>query len=273
MTMKTRTMRHRLGQKTTRSLLVNHLCQRYRFSPAVAESLTNDLETLLLGREEQAPLAEGQVLYPAVRAEEPAGKPLKDCQYTMVRLTLFPRDDLAFAQQHSLHELKKHVLARLSAEADAQGAPLTYEDLARLLFADRKTIGQFVRELRAERVSVVTRASYTDASASVSHHRPIVRLFLLNYTETQIAQRTHHTLSRVEAYLRDFLRVAIAHRQGYGPAAIRHLLGLGQRVVDKHLAHYQELAASPVWQGRLEPKVRFYETALHTPAGQKGGRS
>ena len=54
------------------------------------------------------------------------------------------------------------------------------------------------KELRAEGKTIVTRATYTDASASISHHRPIVELFLLNYTETEIAQRLNHTLGRVE---------------------------------------------------------------------------
>ena len=126
-------------------------------------------------------MAEGQtctelverVLYPAVKADEPAGKALKDCQYVMVRLTMFAKSDIAFRQQHGLRELKKRVLHRITEEANAQGGALTYEDLSWLLFADRKAIGQYIRELRTEGKRIVTRATYTDASASVSHHRPI----------------------------------------------------------------------------------------------------
>jgi hypothetical protein len=269
--MKTRTVWSRLAHKCRRNLFTSHLGRRYRFSPAVAECLADDVETYLSQLRSDTPLAEGQILYAAVRATEPAGKALKDCQYTLVRLTLFPPQDLAFQQQHSLRELKKHVLARITQEADAQGAPLTYEDAARLLFADRKTIGQLVGELRAAQQPVVTRASYTDASATVSHDRPIVRQFLLGYSETEIGQRTQHTLPRVEGYIRDFLRVALAHRQGFSAPAIRRLTGLAQRVVDKHLAHYQELAASPVWNDRLERRMRFHETSLGASPSQKGG--
>jgi len=155
------------------TLVTNHLRQRYSFSPVVAEALSDDLQLLSHEMNGASQLAEGQILYPAVKADEPSGKALKDCQYVMVRLTMFARSDIVFQQRHNLKELKKRVLQRITEEADAQRAPLTYEDLSRLLFADRKTIAQYIRELRAEGKTIVTRATYTDASATISHHRPI----------------------------------------------------------------------------------------------------
>jgi hypothetical protein len=268
--MKTRLPADRLRDKSSATLVANHLRQRYDFSAVVAEALTDDLQLLSQQMNGSPQLAEGQVLYPAVKADEPAGKALKDCQYVMVRLTLFARSDLAFQQQSRLKELKKCVLHRITEEANAQGGPLTYEDLSRLLFADRKTIGQYVRELRAEGKTVVTRATYTDASASISHHRPIVKLFLLNYTEAEIAQRLNHTLGRVEGYLKDFLRICIAHRQGYTVEGIRHLTGLAKRVVEKHLEHYAELSASPFWKDHVECKLHFYEASLGADPAKKG---
>jgi hypothetical protein len=94
---------------------------------------------------------------------------------------------------------------------------------------------------------------------------------LLDYTETEIAQRTNHTLNRVEAYIKDFLRISIVHRQGYTPEGIRHLTGLAKGVVEKHLAHYAELSASPVWKERLERKLRFHEASIGAGAAKKGG--
>ncbi|MDK1119061.1 MAG: DUF1670 domain-containing protein, partial [Anaerolineae bacterium] len=171
--------------------------QRYKFSPVVAEALSDDLQLLLNRMNGGSQLTDGQVLYPAVKAEEPAGKALKDCEYEMVRLTIYAQGDITYQQQHGLKTLKKHILHRITEESDAQGAPLTYEDLSRLLFADRKTIVRYIQEMRAEGKTIVTRATYTDASATISHHRLIVRLFLLDYTESEIGQRHNHTLSRV----------------------------------------------------------------------------
>ncbi len=142
--MKTRSLTDRLQDKSITTLMANHLQQRYHFSPAVAEALTDDLRLLSDQVTGSSQLSEGQILYPAVKASEPAGKPLKDCQYVMVRLTLFARSDLACCQRHGLKALKKRILLRITDEADAQGAPLTYEDLGWLLFADRKTIGKYI---------------------------------------------------------------------------------------------------------------------------------
>lgn len=268
--MKTRQSADRLQQKSAVMLVTNHLRQRYHFSPVVAEALSDDLRLLSERVNGSSALVHGQMVYPAVRADEPAGKPLKDCQYVMVRLTLYAAEDLVYLQQHGLKELKKRLLLRITEEADAQGAPLTYEDLGRLLFADRKTIREYIQELRAAGHAVVTRSTYTDASAAVSHHRQIVEQFLLNYTETEIAQRQNHSLTQVEGYIKDFLRVSVAHRQGYTVEGIRHLTGLAKGVVAKHLAHYDELAGSPVWRDRLEGKLRFYEASIDADLAKKG---
>jgi hypothetical protein len=268
--MKTRHRRDRLNDKSLTTLMTNHLRRRYHFSPVVAEALTGDLQAMSHHMHGGSPLAEGQILYPAVKAQEPAGKALQDCEYAMVRLTLFAHSDLKFQKHHNLKDLKKCILARICTEADVQGAPLTHEDLARLLFADRKTIGHYIEELRSEGEVVVTRSTYTDASASISHHRPIVKLFLLRYTETEIAQQTNHTLGRVEAYIKDFLRVSIAHRRGYTLEGVRHLTGLSKRVVEKHLDHYAELSTSSHWHEHLERALHFYETVLAGDLVKKG---
>lgn len=268
--MKTRLSADRLQQKSAAMLVTNHLRQRYHFSPVVAEALSDDLQLLSEQVKGSSAPVDGQVVYPAVLADEPAGKALKDCQYVMVRLTLYDAQDLVHLQHHGLKELKKRVLLRITEEADAQRAPLTYEDLGRLLFADRKTIRQYIQELRSAGHVIVTRSTYTDASAAVSHHRQIVEQFLLNYTETEIARRQNHSLTQVEGYIKDFLRVAVAHRQGYTLEGIRHLTGLAKGVVDKHLAHYQELVGSSVWQERLECKLRFYETSIDAELAKKG---
>jgi hypothetical protein len=271
--MKARTPADRLQEKSPETLVTNHLRRRYQFSPVVAEALSDDLQHLSHRMNGCSQLTEGQILYPAVSAHEPAGKALKDCEYVMVRLTLFARSDIDFQQQHGMSALKKLILHRITEEADAQGGPLTYEDLSRLLFADRKTIRQYIQDLRAEKQRIVTRATYTDASASISHHRPIVKQFLLNYTESEIAQRVKHSLSRVEGYIKDFLRICVTHRQGYTVEGIRHLTGLAKGVIEKHLAHYRELCTSCFWKEHLERKLCFYESSIDAQLAKKGAQA
>ena len=268
--MKVRSPSERLQEKTKETLVMNHLRQRYHFSPVVAKALSDDFQLLTQQMKGGSELEEGQIRYPAVKMSEPAGKALKACEYVMVRLTMYAKADIEIQQQEGLKGLKKHILKRITTEADSQGGPLTYEDISRLLFADRKTIGQYIEELRIEDKTIVTRATYTDASATISHHRPIVELFLLNYTETEIAQRQNHTLGRVEGYIKDFLRICISHRQGYSVEGIRHLTNLAKGVVEKHLQHYAELKVSSCWNERLERKVRFYEISINAELAKKG---
>lgn len=112
--MKTRSPSDRLQDKSITTLMTSHLQQRYHFSPAVAEALTDDLRLLSDQVTGSSQLGEGQILYPAVKTSEPAGKPLKDCQYVVVRLTLFAKSDLVYRQRHRLKELKKRLLLRLT---------------------------------------------------------------------------------------------------------------------------------------------------------------
>ena len=70
--MKTRSPADWLQEKSASTLVANHLRQRYRFSPVVAEALTDDLLLLSQQINGSSQLTEGQILYPAVKASEPA---------------------------------------------------------------------------------------------------------------------------------------------------------------------------------------------------------
>lgn len=78
--MKTRSPSDRLQEKSVMTLMTNHLRQRYHFSAVEAEALTDDLRLLSDQVTGSSQLSEGQILYPAVKASEPAGKALKERQ-------------------------------------------------------------------------------------------------------------------------------------------------------------------------------------------------
>ena len=222
--MKTKPARDRLKEKNGRGLLVNHLRNRYAFSPAMAETLAEDALYL---RTISAPgaRADGQIIWYAVKASEPAGKALKDCEYERVVLTLHHPDDIAYRHQHGLPELKQHVLKRISDEAMLQGAPLTHEDLAAILHMDRVTVGDHIAALKAKGETVMTRSHITDAGRGVTHKRSIIKMRLLGVPETEIVGRTKHHLSSVERYIDGFLRVALSHRHGDPPQLISRITG------------------------------------------------
>ena len=103
--MKTKPARDRLGDKNGRGLLVNHLRNRYAFSPAMAEVLAEDAHYLrmITARDRRQ---DGQIVWYAVKHTEPAGKALKDCEYEAVLLTLHHPDDIAYRHQHGVVQLR-----------------------------------------------------------------------------------------------------------------------------------------------------------------------
>lgn len=269
--MKTRSLPERLDEKTAQALLTNHFRERYHYNPAMAEAIFKDavfVRTLLnpTARED------GQIIRYLPKATEAAGKPLKDCEYVAVRLTLYAVGDAEFLATHGPKALRQHRLQRLCDEATAQGAPATQEDLAVLLGCHRSTIIRDMAEMKARGREVITRGDVTDQGRGVTHKRPILSLYLLGWPPTEVARRTGHTLESVENYIEPFFRVACLHTEGKALGVICRLTQLSRTLVEEYLALYQELAADPVFAEPLTKRLQFFSEGLW-PLGEKGGDS
>jgi len=78
--MKTRSLSERLEDKSAQALLTNHFRERYNYNPAMAEAIFQDtvfVRTLL----DPTAREDGQIIRYFPKATEPAGKPLRDCEY------------------------------------------------------------------------------------------------------------------------------------------------------------------------------------------------
>jgi biotin operon repressor len=268
--MKTTPTRDRLKKKNIRGMLINHLRTRYNFSPAMASVLAEDalyLRTILAPVNRQ----DGQIIWYAVKGTEPAGKPLKDCEYVAVTLTLHHPDDIAYRHAHGLRELKRRILKRITQEATFQGAPLTHEDVGAILNMDRGTVADHIAMLRSGGKKVLTRAHFTDAGRAVTHKRPIIQMRLMGVPETEIALRTGHHLSSVERYIDGFLRVALSHRQGDAPQLISRITGFSLFLVNEYIALYEELTQDETFVVPLRKWLEFYADGLLPRRGEKGG--
>lgn len=80
------------------------------------------------------------------RAEAPLGRPLTEADFVSVRWTLSTVSDAAIPDAT---ERRRHILRRLLAEAGAQGAAPTDDDLARALGVARRTIERDMAALQA----------------------------------------------------------------------------------------------------------------------------
>jgi len=269
--MKTRSFSERLDDKSAQALLANHFRERYNYNPAMAEAIFRDtvfVRTLL----DPAAREDGQIVCHFPRATEPAGKPLKDCEYIAVRLTIYAAGDAEFLAERGPKAFRRHRLKRICDEALAQGGPASQEDLAVLLGCHRSTIIRDIAEMKAQGSQVVTRGDITDQGRGISHKRPILKMYLLGYPPSEVARRTNHTLESVEGYIEPFFRVACLRSEGKGLGAICRLTKLSRSLVEEYLAFYEDMLIDPLFAEPLAKRLHFFQEGL-LPLFEKRGAS
>jgi len=247
----------RQSRKTLEGLVASHLSSQYHLPPRAAQTLCED--ALVFGRLWGTQTrAAGQILFHAVAMDEPAGKPLRECHMVEIRLTLRADGDLAFRRAHGLGALNRALVERLGREALEQGAVLSVEDLADLLRLSVATVKRYKQALSAAGTPIKTRGDVADIGPALTHRDHIVKLFLQGYSESEVAQRTQHTLGCVEQYLADFLRISLLLRDGYSPGETARLARLSKGKVQAHRRLLAELEADPFYQGALRRVLEIY---------------
>ncbi|ODS35659.1 MAG: hypothetical protein A7316_03470 [Candidatus Altiarchaeales archaeon WOR_SM1_86-2] len=259
--MKTIPVKDRLNSKTLKAMLTNHFEGRYKFSPVVAESLASDgvyLRTILNPDSRQ----DGQITRYVVKNTEPAGKPLKNCEYVPAKLTVNAPDDAEHRQRNGLKELKLRVIKRITDEAVDSGGCLAHEDISDILFIDRSTVSAYIKELKGWGIEVKTRADFTDSGRGISHKAPILKLFLQGVPETKISERTCHELSCVETYIKDFLRIGISYRKGDSEYSIARMTGLTPNLIREYIKLYEGFDNDSYFKEALHKTLDFYDSGL-----------
>jgi biotin operon repressor len=267
--MKTRSLPERLDDKSAQALLTNHFRERYNYNPAMAEAIFRDtvfVRTLL----DPASREDGQIIRYFPKASEPAGKPLKDCEYVAVRITLYAAGDVDLLAKHGTKALRQWKLKRICDEALAQGAPATQEDLAVLLGCHRSTINRDISEMKAQGNGVVTRGDVTDQGRGISHKRPILKMYLLGLPPSEVGRRTGHTLESVEGYVEPFFRIVCLHSEGKEVGAICRITQLSRKLVEEYMAIYRDLAADPVFAEPLAKRMHFFQEGLLPLTAKRG---
>ena len=118
----------RLDGKSIETMFQNRLIEEARCSPIVARAIWGIVNQMLIGGVDPDSEAArvGQVVCLAVAAEEPAGKPLTQCQKVTVRLTLDAGpDDQEVRWRHGLDGVRRARILRLCVEAREQGGLLS----------------------------------------------------------------------------------------------------------------------------------------------------
>jgi len=185
---------------------------------------------------------EHTVVYWAVAAKEPAGKPLEACALVPVRLSLVEADDVPDRRQDADFNCVRHMKVkkalRYAREAKRCGGYLTYADLGYLLGIHPAAISALVQ--KEEKTIIPLRGAECDIGRGVTHRREIIKMFLELYTETQIADRTGHSYESIENYIKEFGTVMVLHEQGMAVPMIRKVTGRSTRLIQVYLELLKE---------------------------------
>jgi hypothetical protein len=266
--------RGRLDAKTLDSMFRRQIEEGANCSPFVSKAILAAVkEVFPIGPEEaDHQFGLGQIQLLVVAAQEPAGKPLEQCQKVTVRLTLDAgQDDFQVRLAYGVEGLRRTRILRLTAEARDQGGLLSYEDLAfRLFNCGVRTIVRDVQALRRRELEVPSRGQQQDIGPGQTHRVQAVRLFLLGHQPNEIARRLYHTLGSIENYITTFARVVILVNKGYADDEIAFVMRRSSPLIAAYRKLYGDFQDKPGAQRRIKEILSRVENP--SAPQKKGGR-
>jgi len=253
----------RLGSKTLDARFLTEIRQGLNCSPFEAEAVLEVVKEVYFPfvDEHCVKAPPGKITLVAVSADEPAGKPVAECEKQSVCLTIHHggRDDRVLQEQGAAG-FRQARIPDICQEALSQGALLTREDLAyRVFFVSPRTITRDLQCLRTAMPEVVIplRSTVRDIGPVLTHRTKIVRLALEGKTMTQICQITHHCPRAISNYLSTFARCAQLASKQMQVGQIAFLLRRGRSLIQKYLDILAECRSDKNMSYHLEELVRL----------------
>lgn len=228
----------RLESKNAHNAIIQKLSSDFNLTPIIAEAFYQQF-SLYFKEHANIKLADGELAYAAVAANEPAGKHIRLTHKIVIKLNLVDlNSDLDALAQFGLSGLRRHRLMRLTKQAYDQNTLLSYEDLAMLLTTSPSTVKRDVRRLRQQGKFIMTRGAKHDMGPGLSHKTTILDLYFNGYTFSEIEQKTNHSETSVKRYLSDFAQVAALYRQDFSQQQIRMIAKKSDRLVREYIQLY-----------------------------------
>lgn len=207
----------RISLRSSSQVLSNLIVAGTNCSPFEASIISQKVEEVYcLGEHsDQQVMQPGQMIWQSILASEPAGKPVKECRYCRIVLTVHRiTEDLETHRAHGISAKRQQQILRMSSEALDQGALLTVEDLGRLLDCNERTIRKDIKALEAAHgILIPTRGNRCDIGPGVTHREKIVEMFLEGREPVAISREMKHSLKAVERYVHSYARVVFCHGQ------------------------------------------------------------
>lgn len=218
----------------------------------------------------------GQIVWRSIAEDEPAGKPLSECVFKTIRLTLHLfEEDREVLHQYGHSAKRGQQCMRMAVEALDQGTLLTQEDLATLTDSDVKTIRSDMKRYQKHYdVLIPTRGNKRDIGPGVTHREKAVELYLQGKDAVAIARDLQHSLKAVERYLQTFKRVLYCQWQVRDSLKTAMIVGVSVALVNRYLALRDRFIRTDGYKERIaeieEEGGRFWE---YQDGKKKSGRT
>ncbi len=267
-------LEQRLAAKTLDQAFLTQLQQEFNSSPFESRAILEVVKASYLSRfRTPDALKPGQTIVLAIKADEPPGKPLKECQFVPIVVTLHAPEDDQLRQKagrQAVTRVRRAQLVRLAWEAVAQETYLTVEDLAyRLLNCGPRTLEADLAALRTAGHELPLRGQQLDIGRGVTHKLQAVRLFLERKTYTQIQQQINHSYRAIQRYVEDFVAVALLTTADVSVSEISFLRRISPGLVREYQALY-DVYNTAAYRERLAEVLAQFSGAVTLPA-EKGG--
>jgi len=265
----------RLATKTLDQALLMQLQQQFNRSPFESRAILEVVKETYLGQlRTPTMLKPGQIVVLAIKSDEPPGKPLKECQFVPIVVTVHTPEDDRLRQgagRQAVTQVRRAQIERMAWEAIAQETSLTVEDLAyRLLNCGTRTIEADLAYFRSQGKELPLRGQQLDIGRGVTHKVDAVRLFVERKTYTQIERRIHHSPSAIQRYIEDFVAVAVMTTAGLTVFEISFLRQISPTLVREYQTLYDTYNTEPHRQ-RLAEVIAQFRPAVQVPEAEKGG--
>ncbi len=201
---------NRLAIKTQDRALLTALQREFNYSPFESRAVLETVkDTYMAQLRTPDTLKPGQMVVLAIRADEPPGKPLKECQFVPIVVTVHDPEDHRLRQgtgRQGVKGVRRAQLVRIAWEAVAQETFLTIEDVAyRILNCGVRTLEEDVAYFRTHGREIPLRGQQLDIGRGETHKILAVRLFLGRRTYTQIQRRINHSPRAIHVIFRVIL--------------------------------------------------------------------
>jgi DNA-binding CsgD family transcriptional regulator len=210
----------------------------------------------------------GQLVWRAIDAHEPPGKPLKECLFKEILLTFHNlEDDRRVKADYGLSKMRQQQILRMTSEAADQGAYLTQEDLSAILGSDIKTIRNDIKKAQKEfDILIPTRGNKLDIGPEITHRELAVEKFICGMNPVEIARNMQHSLRAIERYTHTFSRAIYCQNEVQNTMKTAMVVGISVPLLNKYLNLHEKYKKDPRYKARLEEIEetggRFWKTDI-----------